>query len=73
MSKEREEKNIINLSGLMLSDENYDIEAVPYLNNNGDEMQDILSEVENNTKNLRKDFVPKGSRSNVIKINFNKK
>ncbi|MDR2077817.1 MAG: hypothetical protein LBP39_02520 [Rickettsiales bacterium] len=72
MFKKEGKDNIINLSKFISIDEDDNIEAVPHLNNNGDEMQDILSEVENNTRNLRKDFIPGINGKNVIKINFNR-
>ncbi|MDR3079281.1 MAG: hypothetical protein LBU15_04590 [Rickettsiales bacterium] len=50
-------------------------EAVPYLNNNCDGMQDMLSEVEKNTLGLQKDFMARESsqgEGNVVGVDFSK-
>lgn len=47
-------------------------EAVPYLNNDSDLVQDILNEVERNTKGLQAGLMAKSSlgAGNVIDIDF---
>jgi hypothetical protein len=48
------------------------IEVVPYLNKGCDGVQDILSEVEENTIGLQRDFMAKNSlgSGNVIGVDF---
>jgi hypothetical protein len=49
-----------------------DTETVPYLNNDSDMVQDILTEVEKNTKGLQMGLMAKNSVSvgNIIDIDF---
>jgi hypothetical protein len=69
MSKKEIEGNIIKLSDTMLPRNLDRIEVVPYLNNDGDEMQDILLEIEFNTECLKNSFMS-NNENNLIKINF---
>ncbi|MDR1425754.1 MAG: hypothetical protein LBI70_02030 [Rickettsiales bacterium] len=48
------------------------LETVPYLNNDGDAVQDILSEFEKNTRGLRMGLITKDSAdaSNVLDVDF---
>lgn len=45
------------------------LEAVPYLNNNSDSIQDELDEIEKNTKNIQNNLIAEGD-DNVEYINF---
>ena len=63
--------NVISLGNKFTEEDDYDIEEVPYLNNESDDVQDIIKEVQNHTKDLEKDII-KQSNNSTVKIDFNK-
>lgn len=69
MSKDKE--NIHDLSSKNCFEQADNIEVVPYLNNNGDSLQDILDIVEDNTNDLQKQLIS-NNNENVFEIEFNK-
>ena len=69
MSKDKE--NIHDLSSKNCFEQVDNIEVVPYLNNNGDSLQDILDIVEDNTNDLQKQLIS-NNNENVFEIEFNK-
>ena len=46
-------------------------EEVPYLNNDGDIIQDIVKEIEKQTEDLQNEFISQDN-SNVVSIDFSK-
>lgn len=46
-------------------------EEVPYLNNDGDFIQDIVKEIEKQTEDLQNEFISQDN-SNVVSIDFSK-
>ena len=46
-------------------------EEVPYLNNDGDIIQDIVKEIEKQTEDLQNEFISQDN-SNVVNIDFSK-
>lgn len=69
MSK-KENENILSL-GKKVFESNYDVEEVPYLNNNGDTIQDMLKEVQQNTEELTQK-IDREDNNNVLQIDFTK-
>ena len=46
-----------------------DNEEVPYMNNDGDLLQDSVKEIKNLTEDIQKNII---SKNNVVKIDFSK-
>ena len=46
-------------------------EEVPYLNNDGDFIQDIVKEIEKQTEELQNEFISQDN-SNIVSIDFRK-
>lgn len=72
MSKDKEkkyEKNVYNLSQKDRFRQANNVEVVPYLNNNGDGLQDILNVVENNTNDLQMQLIS-DNNDNVVEVSF---
>lgn len=67
--KEKEEKNIYCLNKKDCFEQADNFETVPYLNNNGDGLQDILNIVENNTTDLQMQLIS-NNNDNVIEVGF---
>ena len=66
--KEKEEENIFNLNQKDYL-QMFDVEAVPYLNNNGDGIQDILDIVKDNTNDLQMQLISDND-DNVVEVDF---
>jgi hypothetical protein len=60
-----------NITGLKLNNFNnfQNLEEVPYLNNDGDIVQDMLKKIEKNTETIQDMFIS-NSENKVIDINF---
>ena len=71
MSKDKEKKegNIFNLNQRDYFEQSDNVEAVPYLNNNGDGLQDILNVVESNTADLQMQL-NSSNDENVVEVSF---
>lgn len=72
MSKNKEkeyEKNVCNLSQKDHFIQANNAEVVPYLNNNGDGLQDILNVAENNTNDLQMQLIS-DNNDNVVEVSF---
>ena len=65
----KNEENIYNLSKKSDFEQPKNIETVPYLNNDGDNLQDILNIVENNTNDLQMQLIT-DNNENVINVDF---
>ena len=66
----KEESNIIQINKKNF-DMSFNSEEVPYLDNEGDLIQDILKEVEKNTEEIEIK-INKENSDNICKINFKK-